>query len=115
MAEWHKIHDFFRSWGLREYIPDNEIVLEDHTQEKEKYVIPWKVVRHKVQERVIWYYECQRILGLDCFAVGFNAEEAYEKLQPILEEERQERIKNYKPIEFKTFTIPKINRTYPPL
>jgi len=107
--EWHCIHSFMEGWGLREVIPDNEIVIEDHSGED----IPWRVVRSKVEEREIFWGDCHRLLGEDCFAVGFDPESAYERLKPLLAKEREERLANYKPAKFDRITIPKINKLYP--
>lgn len=107
--EWHRIHSFFHGWGLQEVIPDNQIVIEDHSDE----FPPWKVVRSRVEEREIWWGDCKRLLGEDCFAPGFDPESAYERLKPLLMQEHEERLANYKPVKFEKITIPRINKMYP--
>ncbi len=113
--EWHTIHGFMQGWGMQEHIPDNEIVLEDHNEEGH---IPWKVVRFKQTEKVIWLQDAHhylRVTSEDFFS--FSSEQLYDlynRLQPLLEAELERRRKLPPPV-FDKITIPKINRIYPQL
>lgn len=109
--EWHVIHDFLRGWGLCEHIPDNKVIVEDHPDAD----IPWSVVHSKVIERHIYLYDAHRLLNIDIFKEDIDPEDIYSRLQPLLKAEAEERIKNYKPIQFTKITIPKINRPFPKL
>jgi len=121
MAEWHRIHDFFHGFGLREVIPDNEIVIKEEKGgigEDGQYRMPVKWVRHKQEERVIWLNDCSRLLDLNPFHEGTDLEDVYARLEPLLKAEAEERRARYEkegPVRFAKITIPKINRPFPQL
>lgn len=106
--EWHTIHDFFKGWGVREHIPDNFVVTEDHSEA----LIPWKVGHHKQEERVIWYGDARKHLGIDVFAADLDLEKIYEDLKAPLAKELEERRAHFKshPIKFERITVPKFTK-----
>lgn len=120
MYEWHQIHGFVEGWGMQEHIPDNVIVVEDHTKDAGKYCIPWSIVRHKQEEKVIWAKDSHRFLNV--FNIFHMTSEElydlYDKLEPFLKAEREELLRRYKeqgPAQFTKITLPKINKVWPKL
>jgi hypothetical protein len=111
--EWHTVHDFCRGWGLQEYIPDNFVVTEDYPEGP----IPWKVGHSKVQEKVIYARDAERLLGINIFAEGVEPLAVFEKLQPLLEQEHKERLEFFEknPVKFERITVPKVNKPWPNL
>lgn len=98
--EWHYIHDFLHGFGFRRrektlFFRDIERLLKDKLQEAEE---AFRSLRAKQ-----FAGQCEKLDAI------------YEQLQPLLEAEHAERMKNYKPVKFDKITIPKINRMYPPL
>jgi tRNA U34 5-methylaminomethyl-2-thiouridine-forming methyltransferase MnmC len=109
--EWHKIHGFMQGWGMREHIPDNEIVLQELSER-------CKVVKSKQQEKVIWLGDAHRYLKItsyDFFKLSSDElYELHEKLQPYLDAELERR-RQLPPAKFEKISLPKINKPYPKL
>lgn len=91
MTIWNKIHSIDRGYGLMEYIPNNDIVIEDHSDEFPK----WKIIKCREQARIIWSYDCYRLLGINCFDSPINLDELYIKLQQLLQSEAQTNTKYF--------------------
>jgi hypothetical protein len=94
---------------MREYIPDNEVVLEELSKNV-------KIVKTKQKEKYVWLRHTERWLGVTEIFKMSSQElyEIYDKLQPFIEKER-ERVRNLPRREYKKISLPKINREYPPL
>lgn len=109
---WHRVHDFFNGWGMKECIPDNEIVLEEHKD----WGIPTRFVKHKVQEKYLWVRDTERWLQItDIWSLtSEELYEIYDRLQPF-KEKHLEWLRNQPKPEFKKLTIPLVNRVYPKL
>lgn len=107
--EWHKIHDFLYGFGMREIIPDNEIVLEEYNEG-----IPTRFIKLKQPEKYIWLRDTERWLQIiEIFTM--TSEELYliyGRLQPFMEAER-ERIRNLPGRTYDKISIPKVNKEYP--
>ena len=101
---------------MQEHIPDNDIVLEDHKPNGEEWFAPWKVVKPKQSEKVVWLEDTSRWLKISNIFTMSSEElyDVYEKLQPFLEAELA-RLRALPPVTFDRITIPKINRVYPKL
>lgn len=116
MHEWHQIHDFLYGFGMKENIPDNEIILEKHQPKENEYFIPWKIVNHKQSEKYVWLREAERWLGVtDIFTM--TSEELYaiyDQLQPHIEK-HLEWLRSQPVPKYDKITIPKINRGFPKL
>lgn len=111
MNQWHQVHDFLYGFGMKEIIPDNEIVLEEHgTSPKVKFV------KTKQPEKYVWLRETEHWLKItDIFTM--TSEELYDihdRLIPYREKEA-ERIRNLPKPKFDKITIPKIKQQYPKL
>jgi len=105
-------------FGMKEHIPDNEIVLEDHPASE--CGIPWKVVRSKQEEKHVWLRETERLLKVtEIFTM--TSEELYaiyDQIQPLLKAEHEqwlEKNKDRPPVQFTKISIPKINKIWPKL
>jgi hypothetical protein len=99
---------------MKEIIPDNEIVLEDHPATEGG--IPWKVVRSKEPEKYVWLWETERWLKItDIFTM--TSEELYDIYNRLIpyQEKEAERIRNLPKPKFDRITIPKINQIFPKL
>lgn len=116
MNQWHEVHDFLYGFGMKEIIPDNEIVLEEHKPQEGEFFIPWKVVRSKQPEKYVWLRDTERWLKItEIFTMTSEAlYEIYDQLQPFIEKER-ERIRNLPKANFSKISIPKINQLFPKL
>jgi hypothetical protein len=57
--------------------------------------------------------DVHRLLNLRIADKSFDLDDIYERLQPLLDLERIERLKKHRPVHFKTINIPLVNRAYP--
>ena len=107
MNEWHQVHDFCYGFGMMEFIPDNETVLEDHSDES----IPWQIVNTSQPAKHVWLQDTRRWLGITTEIFTMTSEELYgiyDKLQPFMEAEAERILANFSKI-----SIPKIKAIYP--
>lgn len=86
---WVGFHDIVNGWG---------VYLENDPYSKSIYV-----------------NDAVRLLQINIFGVGVDLHEVHCKLQPLLDAERAERLRKYKPAVFRRIHIPLVNRTYPNL
>lgn len=84
-TEWRRIHDFFYGYG---YINGDKRMFER---------------------------DVKRLLKHSLFEEEVSLDEVYEKLQPLLIVDCEERKKNYRPFKLEKLSIPLVNREYPKL
>lgn len=111
MNQWHEVHDFLYGFGMKEIIPDNEIVLEEH-----KGSPTVRFVKLKQPEKYVWLRDTERWLKItDIFTMtSEELYDIYDRLIPYQEKEA-ERIRNLPRSNFSKISIPKINQVWPKL